>query len=153
MAKLKAAVRTIGDHKQRITVNVSIEGIKIIDEKTEVCFIRDCTHLDWLCCVHILGYLGDCGWCTFDPLCLRDLLHLCLHTFTHFIYWLDVSEAFFTSSCCFTITCFLFHNRLLLLTVQCFDVVGWVTGSVTQGVELPPNMLQLTTPSAHFWLM
>jgi len=38
MAKLKAAVRTIGDHKQRITVNVSLEGIKIIDEKTEVCF-------------------------------------------------------------------------------------------------------------------
>jgi len=36
MAKLKAAVRTIGDHKQRITVNVSLEGIKIIDEKTEV---------------------------------------------------------------------------------------------------------------------
>jgi len=38
MAKLKAAVRTIGDHKQRITVNVSLEGIKIIDEKTEVSF-------------------------------------------------------------------------------------------------------------------
>jgi len=36
MAKLKAAVRTIGDHKQRITINVSLEGIKIIDEKTEV---------------------------------------------------------------------------------------------------------------------
>jgi len=36
MAKLKAAVRTIGDHKQRITINVSLEGIKIVDEKTEV---------------------------------------------------------------------------------------------------------------------
>ena len=36
MAKVKAAVRTIGDHKQRITINVSLEGIKIIDEKTEV---------------------------------------------------------------------------------------------------------------------
>jgi len=44
MAKLKAAVRTIGDHKQRITVNVSLEGIKIIDEKTEVsasCFFSE----------------------------------------------------------------------------------------------------------------
>jgi len=36
MAKLKAAVRTIGDHKQRIIVNVCLDGIKIIDEKTEV---------------------------------------------------------------------------------------------------------------------
>jgi len=45
MAKLKAAVRTIGDHKQRITVNVSIEGIKIIDEKTEVYFVCDCNQL------------------------------------------------------------------------------------------------------------
>lgn len=36
MAKLKAAVKTIGDHKQKIMINVSLDGIKIIDEKTEV---------------------------------------------------------------------------------------------------------------------
>ena len=36
MAKLKAAVVAMGDHKQRITVNVSLEGIKLIDEKSEV---------------------------------------------------------------------------------------------------------------------
>lgn len=36
MAKLKAGVRAAGDHKQRITINVALEGIKIIDEKTTV---------------------------------------------------------------------------------------------------------------------
>jgi disabled family protein 2 len=36
MAKLKAGVKASGDHKQRITINVSLEGIKIIDEKTTV---------------------------------------------------------------------------------------------------------------------
>jgi len=56
MAKLKAAVRTIGDHKQRITVNVSIEGIKIIDEKTEVYLIFDCVHF------FVLGKCQKFSW-------------------------------------------------------------------------------------------
>lgn len=36
MAKSKAAVLAMGDHKQRITVNISLDGIKLLDEKTEV---------------------------------------------------------------------------------------------------------------------
>ena len=36
MAKLKAAIKTLGDHKKKIIVNVSLDGVKIIDEKTEV---------------------------------------------------------------------------------------------------------------------
>lgn len=35
MAKLKAAVKTIGDHKQKIIISVSLDGVKISDEKTE----------------------------------------------------------------------------------------------------------------------
>lgn len=35
MQKLKAAVKSSGGHKLRIMLNISLEGIKIIDEKTE----------------------------------------------------------------------------------------------------------------------
>lgn len=38
MAKLKAAVKTLGDHKQKIIINVSLQGVRIIDEKSEVSF-------------------------------------------------------------------------------------------------------------------
>ena len=36
MAKVKAAIKTMGDHKQKIIINVSTDGVKITDEKTEV---------------------------------------------------------------------------------------------------------------------
>jgi len=36
MAKLKAGVKASGEHKQRIVVNVSMEGIKIVDDKSAV---------------------------------------------------------------------------------------------------------------------
>jgi len=36
MAKLKAAVKALKEHKQRIIINVSLEGIKIIDDKSAV---------------------------------------------------------------------------------------------------------------------
>ena len=36
MAKMKAGVKASREHKVRIAVNVSLEGIKIIDERTAV---------------------------------------------------------------------------------------------------------------------
>jgi len=36
MAKLKAGVKASGEHKQRIVVNVSMDGIKIVDDKSAV---------------------------------------------------------------------------------------------------------------------
>lgn len=34
---LKMAIRAAGEHKQRITINVAIDGLKLRDEKTGVC--------------------------------------------------------------------------------------------------------------------
>lgn len=36
MAKLKAAVKTIGEHKLKIIVNISLDGVRIVEEKSEV---------------------------------------------------------------------------------------------------------------------
>lgn len=36
MAKMKAAIKTLGDHKRKIVINISTNGIKILDEKDEV---------------------------------------------------------------------------------------------------------------------
>jgi len=36
MAKLKAGVKASREHKLRINVNVSLDGIKLIDEKSTV---------------------------------------------------------------------------------------------------------------------
>lgn len=33
---LKSAIRAAGEHKQRITINVAIDGLKLRDEKTGV---------------------------------------------------------------------------------------------------------------------
>lgn len=35
---LKMAIRAAGEHKQRITINVAIDGLKLRDEKTGVTF-------------------------------------------------------------------------------------------------------------------
>ena len=36
MVKLKAAVKTSREHKQKMVINVSLEGLKLLDEKTGV---------------------------------------------------------------------------------------------------------------------
>ena len=38
--RLKAAVKESGDHKLRLVINVSMQGMKLIEEKTEVCRSR-----------------------------------------------------------------------------------------------------------------
>ena len=40
MAKLKAGVKASREHKPRINVNVSLDGIKVVDEKTSVSIHR-----------------------------------------------------------------------------------------------------------------
>lgn len=37
LADLKMAIRAAGEHKQRITVQISIDGLRLRDEKTGVC--------------------------------------------------------------------------------------------------------------------
>jgi len=39
MAKMKAGVKASGEHKLRIAVNVSLDGIKIIDDKSSVSIV------------------------------------------------------------------------------------------------------------------
>ena len=36
LQNLKAAVKAAGEHKQRIVINVSLEGLKILDDKSGV---------------------------------------------------------------------------------------------------------------------
>lgn len=36
MAKVKAAVKTIGEHKLKIVLNISLDGIRIFEEKSAV---------------------------------------------------------------------------------------------------------------------
>ncbi|ESO07229.1 hypothetical protein HELRODRAFT_170544 [Helobdella robusta] len=35
MAKMKAAIKTIGDHKKKIIINISTDGLKILDDRNE----------------------------------------------------------------------------------------------------------------------
>jgi len=42
MAKLKAGVKASRDHKLRISVNVSLDGIRVVDEKTAVSIRHHC---------------------------------------------------------------------------------------------------------------
>lgn len=48
MAKVKAAVKTIGEHKLKIIVNVSLDGVRIVEEKSEVCGIILCSLAEFL---------------------------------------------------------------------------------------------------------
>lgn len=54
LADLKMAIRAAGEHKQRIAVQVSIEGLRLRDEKTGVRF--DDTHSSSYIC-YTLGIL------------------------------------------------------------------------------------------------
>jgi disabled family protein 2 len=36
LADLKMAIRAAGEHKQRITINIAIDGLRLRDEKTGV---------------------------------------------------------------------------------------------------------------------
>lgn len=38
LADLKMAIRAAGEHKQRITINIAIDGLRLRDEKTGVSY-------------------------------------------------------------------------------------------------------------------
>ena len=40
LADLKMAIRAAGEHKQRITINIAIDGLRLRDEKTGVSFTQ-----------------------------------------------------------------------------------------------------------------
>jgi disabled family protein 2 len=49
MAKLKAAVKATGEHKQKIVINVTLDGVKIIDEKsTEVVHMHEVHRISFI---------------------------------------------------------------------------------------------------------
>lgn len=41
LSDLKTAIRAAGEHKQRITISVAIDGLRLRDEKTGVSFAFD----------------------------------------------------------------------------------------------------------------
>lgn len=41
LADLKMAIRAAGEHKQRITINIAIDGLRLRDEKTGVSSTKD----------------------------------------------------------------------------------------------------------------
>lgn len=41
LADLKMAIRAAGEHKQRITINIAIDGLRLRDEKTGVSSSKD----------------------------------------------------------------------------------------------------------------
>ena len=47
IAKLKAAVLALGEHKEKIVLNLTVDGISIFDEKKEVCC---CIRICCICC-------------------------------------------------------------------------------------------------------
>ena len=40
LAELKMAVRAAGEHKQRILINIAMDGIRLRDERSGVCFSK-----------------------------------------------------------------------------------------------------------------
>lgn len=44
LADLKMAIRAAGEHKQRITINIAIDGLRLRDEKTGVSSFKDHQH-------------------------------------------------------------------------------------------------------------
>lgn len=48
LADLKMAIRAAGEHKQRITINIAIDGLRLRDEKTGVSSSKDYQNCrDW----------------------------------------------------------------------------------------------------------
>jgi len=40
LSELKIAVKAAGEHKQKITIHIALDGLRIRDEKTGVSFVR-----------------------------------------------------------------------------------------------------------------
>lgn len=55
LADLKMAIRAAGEHKQRIAVQVSIDGLRLRDEKTGVSYVDIITLCKILLCMIILS--------------------------------------------------------------------------------------------------
>lgn len=44
LSDLKMAIRAAGEHKQRITINIAIDGLRLRDEKTGVSMLLNVLH-------------------------------------------------------------------------------------------------------------
>ena len=67
--RLKAGIKESGDHKLRLIINVSMQGMKLIEEKTEV------GGYGWWCQCRLSAYVSLCVFCLCIIVCVLLMYH------------------------------------------------------------------------------